>query len=240
MLTLDRQNSWREQYRRMRPGWQPATERFAAQVRQELQPGMWLLDPGCGRGGLVEQLGHPAGRVVGADADVASLREHRLPEIHRVAAIGRLPFADQSFDLACASWVLEHWEQPLRELREIARVLRPGGRFVFITPNRLHPLIRLNRGLGAIRSVQTALVSRLYGREEGDTFPVWYRASSGAQLKRLAKSADLHLTTLELISDPSYLAFNAPLFRLICLLEEALPASHRLHLVGVLTKKPAP
>ena len=69
MLTLDRQNALREAYRIMRPGWQPATERFAALVRTHLSPDSRILDLGCGRGGLVEQLNHPLAQIVGIDPD---------------------------------------------------------------------------------------------------------------------------------------------------------------------------
>ena len=78
MLSLDKQNAWREQYRASHPGWQPATELYANLVRQQLTPAARVLDIGCGRGGLVEQLGHPLAQVVGIDPDWLSLREHRL------------------------------------------------------------------------------------------------------------------------------------------------------------------
>ncbi|MEZ4595238.1 MAG: class I SAM-dependent methyltransferase, partial [Chloroflexota bacterium] len=78
MLSLDRQNAWREAYRASHPGWQPATELYADLVRQQLTPEARVLDIGCGRGGLVEQLEHPRENVVGIDPDWLSLREHRL------------------------------------------------------------------------------------------------------------------------------------------------------------------
>ena len=65
MLSLDRQNKLREQYRQMHPTWRPATEVFADLVRAQLRPESRVLDVGCGRGGLVEQLEHPLPQVVG-------------------------------------------------------------------------------------------------------------------------------------------------------------------------------
>ncbi|MFW6098202.1 MAG: methionine biosynthesis protein MetW, partial [Chloroflexota bacterium] len=79
MLPLDRQNTLREQYRRRHPQWRPATEVYAELVRQNLRPDSRVLDLGCGRGGLVEQLEHPLRLIAGVDPDHRSLREHRLP-----------------------------------------------------------------------------------------------------------------------------------------------------------------
>jgi SAM-dependent methyltransferase len=203
-----------------------------------LRPESRLLDVGCGRGGLVEQLGHPLHQVVGVDPDVASLREHRLPLARAAAVSNALPFAAKRFDLTFASWLLEHLEMPVQDLAEISRVLRPGGVFVFITPNRLHPLVALNRLSGRVSSLQGWLVGRLYGRAAADTFPAYYRANTAADLRRLAGQAGLRLVELQVIADPTYLAFRPALFRLAVWLDEWLAAGRPIHLVGVLEKTP--
>jgi SAM-dependent methyltransferase len=236
MLNLDRQNELREAYRRLRPGWRPATEVYARRVRQLVAADGRLLDLGCGRGGLVEQLEHPLPQMVGVDGDFVSLREHRLP-LPRCQATGRaLPFAAGSFDLIMASWVLEHLARPQEDFREIGRVLRPGGSFVFLTPNKLHPLIRLNRLVGRLDGLQTRVVTALYGRAAVDTFPAYYRANSAEALRRLAAFAGLELRALEAVPDPTYLAFNHTLFHLAHRLDRRLPESWQLHLVGVLAR----
>src|SRR5260370_41428611 len=53
-LPLDVQNSYRERYRAMRPGWRTSNEQLEAMVRSYLAPGATVLDLGCGRGGVVE------------------------------------------------------------------------------------------------------------------------------------------------------------------------------------------
>ena len=237
MLSLDRQNAWRAVYRASHPDWQPATELFAARVRANLTPQARLLDVGCGRGGLVEQLEHPARLVVGVDPDFSSLREHRLPALRRAAAVSDiLPFMAGSFDVIAASWLLEHLPDPAAAFAEASRVLRPGGAFVFITPNARHPLAWANRSLGRLGRLQGRLVSRLYGRAEADTFPTAYRANTPDALASLAGGAALRLETLDCVADPTYLAFSQPLFRALSAFEDRLPVDRRIHLVGVARK----
>jgi SAM-dependent methyltransferase len=238
MLSLDRQNAWREVYAAAHPGWRPATELFAAQVRSALHPAARLLDLGCGRGGLVEQLDHPASCIVGIDPDLDSLREHRLPHLPRAAALsGHLPFVPATFDVVAASWLLEHLPQPATTFAEIGRVLRPGGVFIFITPNARHPLAWANRVAGRLGRAQGRLVDRLYGRAEADTFPTAYRANSAEALARLCVAAGLALQSLTFVADPTYLAFSRPAFRLMSAIEDHLPATWRIHLVGVVRRQ---
>lgn len=237
MLGLDQQNQWREAYRADHPGWRPATELFADRVRHYLQPGARLLDLGCGRGGLVEQLTHPYDQTVGIDPDLASLREHRLPALPRlVGHSDRLPFAPFSFDIIYASWLLEHLPAPAETFAAVARALRPGGVFVFITPNRRHPVAWGNYLAGRLGAWQGRLVERLYGRAEVDTFPTAYRANTPDALGRLATDASLSLVELWLVADPSYLAFNRVTFQAAQWLDSRLPDSRHIHIVGVAQK----
>ncbi len=232
MLSLERQNRYRERYKRQRPGWRPSGEVFEALVRKRFAAGMRVLDVGCGRGGVIELLWREAGLPVGVDPDLASLREHRA-EIRRVCGLGEaLPVADGQFDLVLALWVLEHVARPERLLAEVHRALRPGGRFLFLTPNARHPLLLFNRFSWAFPAVQRVLVPRLYGRAEADTFQVRYLANTLPRLRQLAAGAGFVVDSLTTISDPTYLAFNEPMFRLSTLLERLLPASLHVHLIG--------
>lgn len=244
MLSLDRQNALRESYRQQQPDWQPATEVYADLVRSQLQPDSRVLDLGCGRGGLVEQLAFPLNQIVGIDPDFDSLREHRMAQpINGEQSLARvtgnsqsLPFRANSFDLIFSSWVLEHLAWPEVDWRQIGRVLRPSGSFVFITPNKRHPLAVINRSLGRFSQVQKKMVGRLYGRQASDTFATYYRANSPGDLTALAQLAGLTVIDLLAIPDPTYLAFNAAFFRINCWLEARLPADRQIHLVGHVQK----
>lgn len=236
-LTLDRQNAYRARYARLRPGWQPATAVYEATIRVALEgrERPVVLDVGCGRGGVLEQLANLDGpRPLGIDPDFASLAGHRLPDLRRaVATAEAIPLPGAAVDVVIAAWVLEHLPAPERAFAEAARVLRPGGVFICLAPNRHSPIALLNR---ALLPLQRWLVPRLYGRAEADTFPVVYRANTRRQVAALARAAGLRLAAFHAIDDPTYLAFNDALFWLSRQAARLLPEAAAIHFVAVCAK----
>lgn len=236
-LTLDKQNRYRDRYAQSHPGWMPATARYEHLIRAHLAtitPPARLLDMGCGRGGVLEQLTDLALDSVGIDPDWLSLHEHRQPVLPRaVATAEAIPLPDNSQDIVISAWVLEHLPQPQRTFNEVSRVLKPGGVFIFMAPNKNSPIALLNRTL---KPLQNRLVPLLYGRADDDTFPVMYRASTRRQLETLAQHSGMSLEDFFHIEDPTYLAFHEVLFRLNVLLVRLLPRSASEHLVGCCRK----
>jgi SAM-dependent methyltransferase len=100
-----------------------------------------ILDAGCGNGRysrfLLKHAG-PEARITAFDLSPKMLaRARRRLASDRVtfavADLTRLPYADAAFDAAVCGWVLEHLPDPRLGLRELARVLRPGGRMLLLT-----------------------------------------------------------------------------------------------------------
>lgn len=107
----------------------------------DLVSGKVVLDAGCGDAGATRRLAVSARRLVGVDraSDVlrSSLRDDPT-DLHLACGdVTALPFRDGSFDVVGSFQVIEHLERPERFLGEAARVLRPGGRLLLSTPNRL-------------------------------------------------------------------------------------------------------
>ena len=237
LLPLTLQNAYRLRYRAMRPGWRSSGDQLEALVRSKVTPDTRILDLGCGRGGVVELFWREVKLAAGLDPDSPSLSEHRAPGMPAVRGVGeRLPFAGSSFDLIVCVWVLEHLEEPQATLREVRRVLRPGGHFLFLTPNLRNPLMLLNRLGKALPRLQRRLVPRLYGREEADTFPVQYRANTVRALRELAGACGLEVAELRVVPDPTYLALNGFMFRASVLSERLMPKGWGVHLLGDLVR----
>ena len=93
-----------------------------------------ILDVGCGDGTFAE-IAFPAhhGTIVGIDPRPDDVREARRRGAYAVVTVAdgaHMPCADSSFPTVISNCVLEHVEPLDATLREIARVLRPGGRFI--------------------------------------------------------------------------------------------------------------
>jgi SAM-dependent methyltransferase len=237
LLPLTLQNTYRARYGAMRPGWRSSGDQLEAMVRGYVTPEASVLDLGCGRGGVVELIWRDAKLAAGLDPDSPSLTSRRTSGMPILRGVGEhLPFASSSFDLVVCVWVLEHLKEPLTVLSEVWRVLRPGGHFVFLTPNLRNPLLVLNRIGKALPVVQTRLVSRFYGRREADTFPVQYRANTVGGLRRLAAASGLEVAELRVVPDPTYLAVNGFMFRTSVFAERLMPKSWGVHLLGDLVR----
>jgi ubiquinone/menaquinone biosynthesis C-methylase UbiE len=147
-----------------------------------------------------------------------------------------LPFVDEAFDLVVSLWVLEHLPSPAAVFREVRRVLKPGGHFIFVTPNARNPLVMANRIGKALPSLQRRLVPRVYGRSEADTFPVQYRANTVRAIRSHAAQAGLEVEELRVVPDPTYLAWNRLMFRASVLSDRLMPAGWGVHLLGDLAR----
>jgi len=105
--------------------------------------GLRAVDIGCGGGFLAEEFAQLGCRVVGIDPSEVSVRTAQrhaeslgLRVGYAVAAGERLPVAGGSVDLAYCCDVLEHVSNLDRVIQETARVLKPGGLYLFDTINR--------------------------------------------------------------------------------------------------------
>ena len=108
------------------------------------------LEVGCGQGSFAERVQ----RELGADV-VAVDQSERMVELTRargvdarVADVQDLPFDDAEFDAVAALWMLYHVQDVDRAVGEVARVLRPGGRFAAVT-NAVDHLLEMWALVGA-------------------------------------------------------------------------------------------
>lgn len=119
--------------------------RDAAFFLPRLKPGMTVLDCGCGPATITVGLAEAVapGSVIGVDVEAGQveLARQRVQERGLAnlridqASVYELPFADRSFDAVFSHALFEHLADPLAALREIRRVLRPGGLVGIASPD---------------------------------------------------------------------------------------------------------
>jgi SAM-dependent methyltransferase len=182
-----------------------------------------LLDAGCGADlPLVARYGPKVSVAIGVD--LCHPRVRPLARAYPVVGdLGSIPLRGESVDVVVSRSVVEHLRQPVPVFREIYRVLRPGGRFVFTTPNKLYYacLIAL-----LVPEVLKARYFRVvFGADAYDHFPVQYRANTRRALERAARATGFKLTKVEALPHyPYYLMFSPLLFRLGMLYDLAIEA----------------
>jgi len=140
-------------------------------ILARLPSGARILDLGCSDGSHMDRLGS-GGSVVGVDVSLPQLLQAR--EIAPVVAgVGEcLPFGPDSFDLVYVSHVLHHASDHREVLREIRRVLKPGGVAFIVETCEDSPVMRLARTL----------------RPEWDSVPVRSRFRFGHLVSDLSRA----------------------------------------------------
>ncbi len=109
-----------------------AIETAVAGFSGELAAGARVLDAGAGEGRYAHHFARH--RYTGVDLGVGDAAwDYR--GLHAIADLGALPFAASTFDACLNIVTLEHIAEPLQALREMERVLKPGGRLLLVVPH---------------------------------------------------------------------------------------------------------
>jgi len=215
-------------------------DRLQDAIDQYAQADHVVLDAGCGSGRVFQhRLAGRVRRVVGVDVTDEPRGNENIDDAVK-GDLAALPLRPETFDLIVVSHVAEHLTQPEAVFRELARVLRPGGRLLLLTPNRWHyvPLVaRL-----APHRLHVAL-NRWRGVDARDIFPTAYRANTAGRLRSLATNAGLAVERLERFeTEPEYLAFHLVPYALGVAYERAVNridalAALRVNLLLVASKR---
>jgi SAM-dependent methyltransferase len=102
------------------------------------QPPQQALDAGCGAGHTAAAIAPHAGAVIAYDLTPTMLEQVEKLAVERgltnlttqLGDVENLSYGDATFDLVVSRYSAHHWPRPQIALHEIARVLRPGGRFI--------------------------------------------------------------------------------------------------------------
>jgi SAM-dependent methyltransferase len=134
--------------------------------------------------------------------------------------------------------VFEHLDEPEVQLKEINRILKPGGKLIFHTPNALS-----YSTLGARlipERVKERVVGLLQGRKKEDVFPTFYKINSRAKIEKLGQECGLQIRKIKMICSSAQFIM-IPLIAILellwirVLMTEAM-RSHRTNIIAILEK----
>jgi len=201
-------------------------------LEEALQPGTVALDAGCGRTTRLRNYRDRIVRLVGVDVDAEAGRANPHLDDFVLADLDRsLPFADDSFDLVYANFVVEHLEHPERTFAEWRRVLRPGGHLVLLTSNRANPLMAVADRLPS--RVRLSIKRRGAGAAERDVYPTRYRANTPRGLADAIAATGFEPVSVSYVGTLHRYGARLPgAGWLLATVERALPATRRSTIVA--------
>jgi ubiquinone/menaquinone biosynthesis C-methylase UbiE len=202
--------------RRIAPGIKSSQCIYRSVLIQHLKRRPRWLDLGCGHQFLPDWAGVPDAellaslpRIVGVDGNLESIQQHKSLKHRVLSDIEVLPFQAESFDLITANMVMEHVLHPERVLKEVRRVLAPGGFFIFHTPNSsCPPVVIASHTPDALKRF---IVRLLEGRADEDIYSTAYQINDPRRAVQLASEAGLLVESCDLVTSEAMTAVLGPL-----------------------------
>lgn len=203
---------WLNYWYRGRPGWIDGTTTFHAFCKTAIPQGAELLEVGPGVGNPTSTFLSSVWVVHGLDIDPAAARNPSLRSFH-VLSGPTYPFAEDRFGAVVSDYVVEHVKDPLEHLREVFRVLVPGGVYVLRTPNVFHYVAMI----AAITPhwFHSLVSGKLRGHARGthEIFPTFYRLNTKSAIHQQSLSAGFRIRLVVMVEkEPSYGVASRVLF----------------------------
>ncbi len=212
---------------------------FFSRLRILLKSTDTVLDLGAGRGysvtsGPLGKIGYKrldllCKKLIGADVDEAVRENPYLAESHVIGEDGHVPVEDASCDMVMSRSVMEHVENPEIFASEVERMLKPGGWFCALTPNKWGygsigaRLVPNKLHAKVLRSV--GAVGRDGGREDEDVFPTVFRINTRRDIERVFSKEKFEHGTYYHGGPPAYTGGYWPLAAAFLTWEWIMPRS---------------
>jgi SAM-dependent methyltransferase len=235
---MNKQEHYRQEYRRLKPEWQDSLNLYRNLIDSLTNSETKILDVGCGHGDFLKPIYDKTIHSYGVDPDKKALDKNSFIKNKTVGTVEKLPFESNFFDLVVTAWVLEHLKDPQKAFQEIFRVLKPGGKVVFLTPNAWNYNIWIIRLIP--EKFHDFFTRKFYDRQEHDTYSKQYKINSVKKISKTLKPTGFKKFQLILNGDPSYISFNNILFAFACFLEKIMDwrllQFTKVHIIGVYEK----
>ena len=222
------QEAYLSRYYNPRSGFIDGTSQFHSLCEKHIPPRSKILEIGAGPTNQTSKFLSQIGELHGVDIDPDVSANSALRTTNRIEN-DHYPFLDHSFDACVSNYVLEHVEYPDAHLAEVKRVLKPGGTYVFRTPNRYHyvAIISSHTPLWFHRLIANRL--RNLPRDAHDPYPTFYRFNDERKMTAAAKQIGMEIVEFHLVEkEPSYGMSSRLMFLLLMGYERTVNFSEKL------------
>ena len=198
------QQEYIEKYYSASSGWTDGTTDFHQLCTEAIPAGSDILEIGSGPPNPTSTFLATIGKVRGVDIDPDVGLNDALESAH-VLTEDKYPFPDETFDACVSNYVVEHVADPQAHLREIARVLKPGGVYVFRDPNFFHYVSIVSHLTPHWFHELVANRLRNLPAESHDPYPTQYKMNTRRTLVKYATEAGFDIDELRFIEkEPMY------------------------------------
>jgi ubiquinone/menaquinone biosynthesis C-methylase UbiE len=190
---------------------------------------VWL-DCGCGNNALVHEFAPMAKSSYGIDVFDPPTHDN----LYIKADLKQLPFGDSTVDLVSLRFVVEHIPDVERDLRDIVRVLKPGGKLLVLTTNIKSPFVALGRIFPD--KLKRKLISLIFREKDEDIFETYHNFNTPERFQQ--GISKLHPIKIQFISDLNYI--RKPVFYIYLLWHiitiKLNLTSYRTNILGIFEK----
>lgn len=198
------QQEYLEKYYSASSGWTDGTTDFHQLCSEAIPHGSEILEIGSGPPNPTSEFLAAIGTVRGVDIDPDISLNDALTSAHVIEG-DVYPFPDNTFYACVSNYVVEHVADPPAHLREILRVLKPGGVYIFRAPNFYHYVSMVSHLTPHWFHNLVANRLRNLPADSHDPYPTQYKMNTRESLTRQARDAGFEIHELRFIEkEPMY------------------------------------
>ncbi len=186
--------------------------KYESKIESILKGSDTILDAGCGRRApILRKFAEKAQKLIGVDLEDPI---EVIPEVKYIKGnISSIDIPENSVDVVISRAVLEHVPDPDAVFKEIERILKSGGSFIFLVPNLCDYVSLISKIIP--NRYHKQIVSKTEGRKMDDVFPAYYKANTYSSIKTLSKKHGFKIMEFQYLGqEPNIFKFNSLLYLL--------------------------
>lgn len=211
---------------------------FRKYLKNYIHSNATILDAGCGDNGMISEFKSLSGLIIGIDINENLLNKNNIVDKKIIGNLEQIPLDNNSVDIIVSEFVLEHLQNPITVFKEISRVLKPKGVFIFITPNVLNPIMTLSK---ILPYSWHKLLRKILLKKREEAHPTYYKANTYGKLLKLARFSMFNNCQISRAGNLEYFGFCKPLVLLAIFFEKIIDNNFlnifKMYLVGCFVKQ---